>query len=284
MQDMAEIDEAAAEIVEQAAPEPEEAEAAEPETEEPGEEPEAEELVVTIGDAPPPDDDERDAKPWVTELRKKYREAQRENRELQSRLAQVSQVEKPAELPKKPTIADFDYDTAKYEAALLQWSDAKRAHDWRQEQQRQAQEQAQKDWQEKLAGYGRQAAALRVKDFAEVEDEVKGVFNVAQQGVIVHGAENPALLVYALGRDPKRLAEIAAIKDPVKFAFAVAKLEGQIKMAPAPKKPAPERTVKGNGPLSGAVGANLETLRKQAEDTGDWTAYFAAKRKSAPKG
>jgi hypothetical protein len=47
---------------------------------------------------------------------------------------------------------------------------------------------------------------------------------------MLQGADNPALVVYALGKNPKKAKELSEIKDPVKFAFAVAKLEKELKV------------------------------------------------------
>jgi len=85
-------------------------------------------------------------------------------------------------------------------------------------------------------------------------------------------------LVYALGKNPTKAAALGAIKDPVEFAFAVARLEAQLKVSE--KKPAtpPETRVTGNGRVSGAVDATLERLRAEAERTGDYTKVSAYKR------
>jgi hypothetical protein len=50
-----------------------------------------------------------------------------------------------------------------------------------------------------------------------------------------------------------------------------------------PRKPAtqPEKTVTGNGASSRVMDERLSKLKSQAEASGDWTEYFAAKRKAA---
>ena len=78
--------------------------------------------------------------------------------------------------------------------------------------------------------------------------------------------------MYALGKNPKKAKELAAINDPVKFAFAVAKLEAQLKVNPAKRPPAPERAVTGgSAPISGTTDSTLDRLRAEAERTGDMT-------------
>jgi len=53
------------------------------------------------------------------------------------------------------------------------------------------------------------------------------VLDPVQQDIILQAAQNPALAVYALGKSKDKAKELASIKDPVKFAFALGKLENQ---------------------------------------------------------
>lgn len=226
---------------------------------------EAEEVVVTIGDEESPPQER--APEWVRELRKAHRELQKENRELHQKL-QV--VETKPTLPKKPALEDYDYDSDEYEKGLVQWFEQKRKFD---EQNARAEAEAQnqqKDWQSKLESYANAKASLKVPDFDDSEDFVQGVLSVTQQGIVLQGAENPALVVYALGKNPKKAQELSQISDPVKFAFAVAKLEKDLKVTKkAP--PAPEPVVQSTGRVSGSVDSTLERLREKAAKTGDFT-------------
>jgi hypothetical protein len=136
----------------------------------------------------------------------------------------------------------------------------------------------QKAWKAKLDGYGRAKAELRVKDFEDAEAVAQELFNITQQGVMLQGADNPALVVYALGKNPKKAQELAAIKDPVKFAFAVAKLEKDLKVTNRKQAPAPERVITGTARSSGAVDSTLERLREEAARTGNMSKVVAYKR------
>jgi len=105
------------------------------------------------------------------------------------------------------------------------------------------------------------------------------MLNVTQQGVVIQGAENPALVIYALGKNPKKAKELASIADPVKFAFAIAKLETQLKVTGKRTPPPPEKTVGGGtAPIRGAVDSNLERLREDAARTGDYSKVYAYKK------
>lgn len=259
--------------IEQAA-EPEETQV-EPESDESeqSEQPEEEdELIVQIGDEPPPAPEERKAPEWVQDLRRQHRELQKQNRELQARLQQTTAPAQPVTLGPKPTLESLDYDAERYEAALEKWYERKRQVDQVHLQAKQAEEAQTRSWQERLDTYSKQKTELKVKDYDDAESLAQEVFDVVQQGVILQGAENPALVVYALGKNPKRAKELAGIKDPVKFAVAIGKLEKDMKVSPRRSAPPPERSVgAGSGRISGSIDSSLERLRAEAEKTGDFT-------------
>jgi hypothetical protein len=237
-----------------------------------------EEVVVSIGEEAPPPEEQTQAPEWVRELRKTNRELQRQNRELQGKLQSTAQTEtKPVVLSKKPSLEDHDYDSEKYELALSNWFDHKRqVEDANAKQEAEVMNQ-QKAWQSKLDGYGKAKAELRVKDFEDAEAIAQEVFSITQQGILLQGADNPALVVYALGKNLVKAKELSEIKDPVKFAFAVAKLEKDLKVTNRRQAPAPERIVTGTGRSSGAVDSTLERLREDAARTGNMTKVIAYK-------
>ena len=249
------------------------------------EEPDAEEVVVSIGEEAPPPEEHTPAPEWVKELRKTNRELQRQNRELQSKLQVQPTENKPVAIGVKPKLEDHDYDADKYEEALTSWFERKRqADDTNAKQEAEVMNQ-QKAWQAKLDGYGKAKAELRVKDFEDAEAVAQELFNITQQGVVLQGADNPALVIYALGKNPKKAKELSDIKDPVKFAFAVAKLEKELKVTNRRAAPPPERIVSGTGRVSGAVDSTLERLRAEAEKTGNMTKViqYKAQKRAASK-
>jgi hypothetical protein len=247
--------------------------------------PEPEEVVVTIGDEPAPEPQETTPAPeWVRELRRVNREREREIKELRDKLAAKEAAPPPATDPgKKPTLEDHDYDTDAYEKELTAWYERKRKADEEVTRQLQAEQDQQKAWQAKLEGYAKAKTELRVPDYEDAEAVAQETFSVPQQSIIVAGAENPALLIYAMGRNPAKAKELAAITDPVKFTFAVAKLEAQLKVTPRKAPPAPEKPIRSTGgvSVSGAVDGTLERLREEASRTGDMTKVIAYKRQKA---
>ena len=247
---------------------------------------ESDEVVVSIGEEAPPAEEEVRAPEWVRELRKTNREKERRIRELEAKLSATTTEIKPVvTLGPKPKLEEYDYDADRYEQAIDQWHDRKRVHDREADAALQSEQQQQQAWQAKLNDYGRAKAELKVRDYEDAEETVQQLLNVTQQGVLLNGCDNPALVVYALGKNPKKTAELAKLTDPVKFAFAVAKLEKELKVTNRRAAPAPERVVSGTGRSSGAVDSTLERLREEAARTGNMTKViqYRAQKRTASK-
>lgn len=227
------------------------------------------ELKVQIGEETPPQDEVKEAPLWVKELRQSYRESQRELRELKAKQPAQAATDAPKAM-EKPRLEQFDYDEVKFEQAMDAYYAAK-GEESRKAAEVEAQRRKEQETVDQVrTRYVESTKALKVKDFQEAEDEVVNTLSIAQQGLILGGAEKPELLVYALGKNPAKLRELASIKDPVKFAFAASKLEKDLKVTtrkPA-EKPMPESTVKSSS--SGvANNAALDRLRAEAAKTGD---------------
>jgi hypothetical protein len=242
-----------------------------------GEMPE-DEVIVTFGEeAPPPEDDEKAAPEWVRELRKKTREDARRIRELEAKIASAApKVEQKPE----PTIEDFDYDQDRFKAAYRDWMKQQEAIDREREAQKAEREAQDKAWQDRVVAYQEQKQSLKARDFDGAEVAVMESMSVTQQGIIIQGAENPAKLIYALGTNPKKAAELASIKDPVRFAFAVARLEPTMKEQTRKPSAQPDKAVVGAGRPAMTADARLEQLRTEAAKTGDYSKVMAYRRKN----
>lgn len=242
-----------------------------------GDEDDDDSVVVTIGDEKPPveDEEEKAAPKWVKDLRKQTKEQAKRIRELEQEREATKVVASPKvpELGPKPTLEDSDWDADDFEQKLTAWHDRKRQVE-QEKQKLVEQEEAQKqEWQGRLTTYAKAKEGLKVRDFDDAEGTVLSTLSVTQQGIIVQGADNSALVVYALGKNPAKAKELAGITDAVKFAFAIAKLETQLKVqAKSKSAPAPEGKIRGGGAaISGSVDYNLERLRAEAEKTGDYS-------------
>lgn len=239
--------------------------------------------VISLGGEQVTDSEQEDLKQapaWVKDLRKSSREKDKEIRELKAQLAALvgPKDEQQSTLPPKPKLEDFDYDTDAYEAKLVEWVDKKKAHDKAQEDAKKRQEEANTAWQNRLKEYNTKKSELKLQDYDDAEENVRSRFSVTQQGIMIQGLDNPAAMIYALGKNAKKAEELASITDPVRFAVAVAKLETQLKITGRKSPPPPPRTATGNAPVSGAVDSQLERLRAEAEKTGDFTKVIAYKR------
>lgn len=241
------------------------------------------EVVITIGEESPPTKEETAAPEWVKQLRKTHRETVAENKKLKAQMEALQNPAKPVEtVGKKPTLQDpdIDYDAEKFEAALTSWHDKKREADRRAKEAEEAKKAQEKAWQDTLDSYNRAKTELKVKNYDDMEATVQEMLDVTQQGILLGGSDNPAQLVYALGKNDKRLKELSAIKNPVKFAFAVAKLEAQLKVTSRKSPPPPEKTVNSTGTKTNSSSdSTLERLRAAAEKTGDYSKVNEYKRK-----
>lgn len=245
-----------------------------------------EEFVITAGDETPEpsgEDDEHHGKPapaWVKDLRKQSREDKKRIKELEAQVQQAKPAEKPIEVGPKPKLSDFDYDEDQFESAVEQWHERKRQVEQQQASKQAEEEQAQQAWQTKMQSYEerRQTVAAKVRDFEEVEEAAKDKLTPTQQGILIHAAENPELIMYHLGKHPNKAKELAEITDPIQFAFAAAKLDSQMKIQTRKPATQPERKPSGSAGLAGAVDQKLAQLEAKAAKTGDRTELIKYKK------
>lgn len=253
------------------------------ETEEGSEAAEDEGVVVSIGEESPTSEEaEQERAPeWVRELRKSNREKDREIRELKAQAAAATKAPSATVVGAKPTLEGCGYDADQFESELTQWHQRKKDVEAEEAKKEDAAKAERSAWQAKLDAYGKQKSALKVSDYEDAEAVALESLNVTQRGVILSGADAPATLVYALGKNPKRLKELASISDPVKFAFAVAKLETQLKVTPRKAAPLPETTVRGSARIMSD--ATLTRLEAEADKSGDRTKVIEYRKKLKQK-
>lgn len=236
--------------------------------------------VVQIGDEDPPASEEQQTAPkWVKDLRDRQRQLARENAELKAKLGSGQPVPQAApQLPEFPKLADHDYDEDKFQAAVKDWHAKEREIEAFRANQTKAEEERKKAVQAVHESYATSKKALKVRDFQDAEDEVKAQFSEVQQSIVIAGAANPGALVYALGKTPKKLQELASIKDPVKFAVAIGKLETEVKVTKRTStKPAPEQPLRSTTTAKAST-ATLDRLEAEAARTGDRSKVIAYKR------
>lgn len=246
---------------------------------------EGDDVQIMFGDEAAPASEDESGSGLVRELRAKLREAN-------SKVARYErgELEPPAkpqviEVGEKPTLAGCDYDEERFEAERDAWDERKRQAEEakaRSEQEQQARTaELAKDFERFTTG----KKALGFRDFDAAENEVVSVLSMHQQSAIVQAADDPAKVIYALGKHPAKLNALAAISNPVKFVAAVAKLEGTLKVTKTNRqRPAPESIVRGSAPLSAGKDKHLEKLEAQASRTGDRSALIAYRAKLKKQG
>jgi hypothetical protein len=237
--------------------------------------------VITLKGEKPEDLPEAPQGQLPNRLRKLLREKDKELRELRARTPAPAQVE----LKPRPKLEQFGFNEEEHAKALDAWYEEKRVKvDEPQARAKREQETAEKEWQAKQAAYNTAKQTLKVKNFAEAEENVKEALSDVQQGLLLDGADRPEVAVYILGMRPKLLAELAAIKSPAKFAARIGKLEADLSIerkagAPAPEARAPRAAGSAGSIGNAAYERELARLEKEYERTGDRTAIRKLKEK-----
>ena len=266
------------------------------------------ELVVTIGDEDPATDEDAEAaieeslgddqlkrnafarmRIEAKDLKRQTRDQAQRLRELEAQLATAKPAPAAIEVGKEPDPADYEMweadQAAKFKADLLSWTQRKAQADAQRANQERAEQEQNQRWQARLADVDKAGAVL--KDAKVAAETFQETFSPLQMGIILGGpddAKTSAWLRHALGSNPTKAKELAKIQDPVKFAFAIAKLEGQLKTTTRKSAPAPDTVVRsGAGKGATAVENTLEKLREEARKTGDYTKVTAHKRAQADK-
>lgn len=238
--------------------------------------PEADEGDLVIGfegdPEPDPDSDQPGDNSAIRALRQQLREEKRRRKELEQASAPP-----PVQLGPKPTLAGHDYDEEQFEAALDAWKEEKRKADEHVSQAEVTQAENAKAWEEAGKRYQEGKAALAVDDHADAEAAVEEALGPTA-ALIAMAARDPAKMVYALGKSPARLAELAKLKNnPIKLAAEIARLEGGVTMKKR-TPPNPDKPASGSAPMPGGTDKQMAKLEKEAERSGDRTALIRYRR------
>lgn len=220
----------------------------------------------------------RDLRKRLSHATKRFRDVKHQLQQLQEQNQQFQQQGQIVDPGPEPTIESCDYDTDLYKRKYANWYQQTTQQEQKQQMLLQQQKRAAEDWQGKLNAYNTGKKQLKVKDFELAEDTIQTLFNTTQQGIVIDGSDNPAVLVYALGKNPQRAEALAAIKSPVKFAIELGKLEASLKVSKRRPKTKPEKIIKGTGAISGATDQKLDRLRRKADQTGNYSEVIKYKR------
>lgn len=241
-----------------------------------------EETELTLDDKPL---DRQNSNSSFRNLRDAHKKQKEENRKLKEQLralqggTETSYQQESFTLPPKPTYASCDYDEEKFQQETDKWYNKKEKINQAKKKQESETQQIVQELNERAKHYNSGVAELKVKDFDIAEESVRGRLSIEQQNNLLFGADNPAGVVYVLGKNPSELERLSKIKNPSRFGAELAKLEARIKRKPS-KKPSvkPERIPKGNSGAPGSKQAQYEKLRAQGIKKGDLTAAIQFKR------
>jgi len=216
----------------------------------------------------------QEAPEWV----KKVRE---ENRELKRQLKQrESQQFEQQVLREKPTLDDHDYDSDAFEQDYAQWLQEKQQVDAQVHAERQK-------YQQYHERYKADVDAIKAKapDYDEVELSVVDVLSEQKQGLLQMLVDNPAKVVYALGKNSPAQLERLSKLDDIQFAKQIVLMEMQMSSKTKSRnsnKPKPK-----THELEGAAGGadtRLAKLEAEADRTGDRSKVAAYKKQLKSKG
>jgi len=243
---------------------------------------------ITLGEENEIKDEPANDTPVIKTLRQRDREHVKVIKEMKRELEQLKQGSQQQSSPaviQKPQMSDddIDYDQDKYDEKMIAYLDSKRKLEEAEKNQRQQQENALKEWNDKLIAHKDRAKALKVADYDSAEEFASDVFNDAQRGIMIHAADDSAKLLYVLSKNPTRAKELAGIADPVLFTKKMTQLELDMKAKTRKPGTQPEKTVTGAKSGVSRSDVHLERLEREAEKTGDRSKIFAYKKSQRDK-
>lgn len=227
-------------------------------------------------------DDEPDAAPADTDLVKHLRQQIRERDKRLSEVQRAAPAEEPVVVGDRPKMADFDYDEDRFDEAIDAWDERRRAAEKQQQARTTQQQRQEEEWGKTVRSYADKKAALRYPDVQVAEETAFAALSPTAQALIAKHADNPALFIYAAGKSPTKLAELARIDsegDPFAIVKAVTKMEATLQTTrKAPRAPDPDTPVRGRVVAAGGADKKLEKLEKEARTSGDRTKLIAHKQ------
>lgn len=216
--------------------------------------------VPTFGDEP---DDQ------PTDLVKHLRQQLRSRDKELAAVRKGPQAEQPIEVGTEPDIEDFEFDSERFRAAHREWMQRGKDKDAQDQRAEQGQRQQNEAWQQVQTNYANKRAALKFADKDQVESAAFEALSPTQQAVIAKVASDPALLIYAVGKNPAKLEQLAAIDDPLVLAATIGRMGATLQMKKRTQAPEPEQIVRGGTVKSGDKAR--DKLEAEASRTGDYS-------------
>lgn len=211
--------------------------------------------------------------PVIRQLREQLRDRDRELHDYRSKSQPVVEVGKEPDL-----WDDCDGDPDKYKAALLDWNFRKSQADSLQRQQSEQQEVQNREFERLRINHRARAEALKIKDFEAAENALVAAIGPELAGAALITSKDSAKLVAAVGKNPAALAKLAAEQNPLIKLRMLWDYEGKINVRAKPPAPEADTIQRGTASMDQSKDTVSEQLYKQAEKSGDWSAYLKRQR------
>lgn len=231
-----------------------------------------EDQEVVFGDEAPKEEPESST---MRHMRKLNRETQKELREARKQLEELKKPVAIKQLRAEPTLEDHLYDEPSYKADLKKFYQEELEFKNEQLNAEKKQQEVQQEFQGKIKAFNDSFTALSFKDKDDALQEVMANLDGNQQGVLLDAVDNPAMIVYALGKNPSKLADLSKEKNLVRLGSKLAKMETQLKVISRKPKTKPDTPIQGTGGLGGVMDKTHAKLQEEARRTKNYTKLFA---------
>jgi len=234
----------------------------------------------------------------VRDMRKRIKEQNRENSALREEVNVLKQAMQSGGTPRveepkvvvpteRPTLASTNYDTGEYELQMeaymaggVERAIDKRLINAKQQDNNKADESS-------IAEHYKRATDLNVGDYEEMEDKAIEALGVDIVQSLQTTVDQSEMLIYYLGKNPKKAAEIRSTFDrnPAKATFELGTLAAKLTLKPRGDKiPAPDDPLGGGG---GGVNPHYNKYFKmlqKAYDDGDLDTARKVRTEAKDKG
>lgn len=216
-----------------------------------GEQDADDEISLFLGDeelgSPSSEEEVKQDSDLVKKLRKEIQDRNRELAAERAKQVAAQSVNLDEELV-KPVFDWEKYDEESYAVALDEYHAKKAKQDAAKAEREKQQADFMQLHNQKLTQYREDASKLGVKGFEQAEKVVLEEVPKNIQGVILHYADKPEIVVLAAGLNPAIRKQLAETTDPVALGKLIGSIEAKAKLLPKSKqnKPAPAAKVKGS--------------------------------------
>lgn len=209
------------------------------------------------------------------EIRDRDRRLAAKERELAE--LRAANVPKPVEVGPRPQLADFDYDEDRYSEAVDAWSDRKVKAALSDRDAAAPDEAMQEDFRRRVDRFQEDVANLPYGDAKAMVEAAVAAMPASLQAAVVQVADDPARLVYALGKYPDKLRALIEQPNQARMMGDIARLEGQMKTGTRKPTAQPQAQRRGDAMPRGGD-KELARLQKEADRTGNRTALVRYKK------